>query len=75
MLKSKDRNEVRGVKEGCLNFEGCPLCYGCRAYHDADPECLRCKEENEKKNLCKLSIHKPDLIAKMITKNHVTLDK
>ncbi len=72
MQKQKTPHDVRGFQIKCVNYIQCPLCYGCRNYDFRDPECIKCKEYNSKKNLCNTKLHRGDLIAKMLTKS--TLD-
>lgn len=73
MQEPKQPNQVRGNRINCPKFVQCPLCYGCRNYSSHDLECIACKEENFKKNVCNKKLHKDDLIAKFITKNKVEL--
>lgn len=72
MQKQKTPEDVRGYRIKCINYVKCPLCYGCRNYNIQDPECLRCKEQDSKINLCNIKLHRNDLIAKMVTNS--TLD-
>lgn len=72
--KPKRIYDVRGYKTKCINFQSCPLCYGCRRYSTVDPECIKCAT-NKKTNICNTDLHKSDLIGKMITKNTIVLDK
>lgn len=63
----KNRNSARGAQIDCINFEMCPLCYGCRNYHYGDPDCQKCLQ-NKKVNLCNTQKHPASLIHRMITK-------
>lgn len=71
----KQPNQVRGNRIGCINFQMCPACYGCRAYDSRDPECLICEEEGKGSkrnfNVCNKNIHESWKINKLITKNKV----
>ena len=73
LMKRKDPNNVRGNRIQCLNFDMCPLCYGCRAFNPRFIECHRCKEENQKYNICNTTKHRPDLLAKMIKKERIEI--
>lgn len=57
----KQPNDVRGNKIYCINYQKCPLCFGCRAYDSRDPECVECKREdnirNKNYNICKTELH------------------
>lgn len=72
-MKQKTPNDVRGVQEKCINYQACPLCYGCRNYRINDPECGKCKTY-AKRNICNTDTHRADLIDKMITKNVIMLE-
>lgn len=68
----KNRNESKGAKDNCINFELCPLCYGCRNFNNSYLKCQKCKEDNEN-NICKTNKHKTKLVAKMIKKQCVEI--
>lgn len=70
----RNRNSARGAQVDCINFEMCPLCYGCRNANHLDKACSLCAEDS-KNNLCNIKSHKAHLIAKMITKQQVNLNK
>lgn len=70
--KPKTVHDVRGDKIRCVNFQKCPLCYGCRRYSSSDPECQKCLAESKKKNICNVELHKADVTSKMITKEVIT---
>lgn len=57
----KQYSSVRGNQIHCINYQGCPLCYGCRAYDSRDPECLECKIADDKMgkkyNICNKDLH------------------
>lgn len=72
MAKQKTVNDVRGVKMKCVNYSGCPMCYGCRSYNSSDPECKLCVQDNAKKNICNTNLHKSVLINRLITKNVIS---
>ena len=69
--KAKTIHDVRGSLIKCVNFQKCPLCYGCRRYSSIDPDCKICLEQNKKNNICNKDIHRDDLAAKMITKDTI----
>lgn len=73
-MSQKRIEDVRGYRISCLSFEGCPVCYGCRAYRNDDSECLICEAENKKINLCKTHIHKGDLVSRFVPKHVIDLD-
>lgn len=70
--KAKTPSDVEGYKSNCLNFQRCPLCFGCRRYSSIDPACVLCKE-NSKINICNKDLHKDGVTAHMITKNKIKL--
>lgn len=74
MKKQKTPQDVRGFQIRCVNFVQCPICYGCRNFDFRDMECLICKKDS-KMNLCNTKTHKPDLVAKMLTRNVVDFGK
>lgn len=67
MRKPKTPEDVRGYRTKCVNYVQCPICYGCRNYNNQDSDCSKCIEENSKRNICNLKLHRSDLIAKMVT--------
>lgn len=73
-MARKKVEDVRGYAISCINFESCPLCYGCRNFSSQDSECWTCNNENKKINICKTDIHKPHLVDKMISRNQINLD-
>lgn len=68
----KTPNDVRGRKINCINYAMCPICYGCRNYNSLDEECSNCKK-NSKMNLCNTTLHKPELVARFITKSEIII--
>ena len=66
MQKQKTPHDVRGFQMKCVNYIQCPICYGCRNYNDYDPECIKCRDESAKINLCNTRLHKSDLVNKMV---------
>lgn len=72
--KAKTVHDVRGYQIDCVNYQKCPLCYGCRRYSSIDPECQACLI-NKKQNICNKDLHRDDLISKMITKSIITVDR
>jgi hypothetical protein len=73
-MVSKQPNLVRGNKIRCINFQMCPLCYGCRSYDSRDPECVICKTEDAKMNVCNTNLHEAWKIDRMITKDIVKIN-
>lgn len=78
-MNIKQPSEVRGNKIRCINYQMCPLCYGCRAYDSRDPECLECKILDDKRgknyNICKKNLHESWKINKIITKTSLKIDE
>lgn len=80
MLKlPKQPNQVKGNKIGCINFQMCPICFGCRAFNANDEECIICKKEGidgtkRNFNVCNTDLHQADRVNKMVTKNKIKLD-
>lgn len=79
VLEQKQYSSVRGNKARCINYAGCPMCYGCRAYDSRDPECRECKQEDiargKSYNICKTNLHEAWKINKLIGKNQINLDE
>lgn len=71
--KQKSVKDVRGYQINCVNFQKCPLCYGCRRYSSIDPECQICLSENKKYNICNTNLHRDEVTARMITKENILL--
>ena len=78
-MNTKQPSDVRGNKIKCINYQMCPVCYGCRAYDSRDPECFECKAEddafNKRYNLCNKELHEPWKINKLISKTKVKKKK
>ena len=63
----KNKADVYGYKENCLNFKQCPLCYGCRNYNSSSIKCLiKCGGTNKKFNTCRIEKHKSELLNNFI---------
>lgn len=79
MQSQKQANQVRGNKIVCINYQMCPICYGCRAYNSEDEDCLICEQEgkgaNRNFNVCNTKIHEAWKINKLISKTKIELDK
>lgn len=77
MIKQKEPADVRGNIIRCINFQMCPLCYGCRAYDSRDPECKECKQADDirgkKFNLCNKDLHESWKINNIVTKTEINL--
>ena len=77
---AKQPNKVRGNIIQCINFQMCPLCYGCRNYDSRIPECVDCFEDgirpDEKRNynICNTNLHESWKVNRMICKNTITVD-
>lgn len=74
----KQASSVRGSKIVCINYQMCPVCYGCRSYDARDPECKICKDldTNIGRNyhICNKELHESWKINKLITKNKFILN-
>lgn len=70
---TKQPSSVRGNQIGCINYQMCPLCYGCRAYDSRDPECNECKlldtQRGRYYHICNKELHEEWKVNKIITKN------
>lgn len=74
MAKAKSPSDVRGAKIRCINYEKCPICYGCRNYNSIDPECAKCATKR-KYNICDTIKHKSDIIANFISRPQINLSE
>lgn len=79
-MNQKQPNQVRGNKIGCINYQMCPLCYGCRNYNSNDPDCVICKQEGvdgtkRNFNVCDTNLHEAWKINNIITKNTITVNE
>ena len=72
--KPKTMHDTRGSKIKCINYQKCPLCYGCRRYNSVDPDCEKCIE-NKKINICNTNLHRDEITAKMITKENININE
>lgn len=76
-MNIKQASSARGAKIGCINFQMCPACYGCRAYDYNDEECRECKAEDDirgkRYNLCNTKLHEEWKINKLITKTTIEI--
>lgn len=75
----KQPNQVRGNKIGCINYQMCPVCYGCRAYDNRDEDCVICFAEgkdgsNRNFNVCNTQLHESWKINNMVTRNKVHVE-
>lgn len=72
MEQIKQANQVRGNKIGCINYQMCTVCYGCRGYDERDLECVLCMIEGEDPkrnfNVCNTKLHESWKLNKMATK-------
>lgn len=73
----KKANQVRGNKISCINFQQCPMCFGCRAFDSRDEECINCKEDGEQGkrnfNICNTDLHESWKVNAMVTKNKIII--
>ena len=77
---AKQPNNVRGNQIGCINFQQCPICYGCRAYDDRYEECRECYEQGiddtqRNFNVCNKELHESWKVNMMITKHTIELNE
>lgn len=73
----KQPADVRGNKIACINYQMCPLCYGCRAYDSRDAECNECQQADAQRgryfNICNKELHEEWKVNKIISKNTVEI--
>ena len=72
MRHTKTHHDVWGFEHNCPNYQECPVCYGCRNYDSSFMKCRHCAEAM-KKNVCNRKLHRPDLIARLITREVIDL--
>ena len=72
MRIAKTPNSVLGRKINCINYQMCPLCYGCRRFSKNDPDCIECAADT-KTNICNTNKHTEDIISRFITKQKTIL--
>lgn len=70
----KKPSDVLGFRMRCTSFQACPMCYGCRNYRSDIPECQQCTVRR-KRDICDTSRHRDDLIAKMVLRPSMKVDK
>lgn len=80
MKFAKQPNKVKGNQIQCINFQMCPICYGCRAYDSRLEECRQCFEEgidntSRNFNVCNTNLHESWKINNMITKHNIEFTK
>lgn len=73
MKKAKEPSDVLGNKIGCIRFNQCPVCYGCRSYDSSNLDCRKC-EEDKKMNICKRDIHNEKITPKFIRRDKINID-
>lgn len=76
--RPKQANQVRGNKINCINYQMCPICYGCRAFDNRDEDCIICMTEgdnsgNRNFNVCNTKLHEAWKVNNMISKNKIEL--
>jgi len=62
----KKPSDVQGYIINCIDFEPCPLCYGCRNYRTYMIKCVNRCSGNLKKDTCKTSLHTESILGRMI---------
>ena len=78
---AKQPNKVRGNIIQCVNFQMCPLCYGCRNYDSRLEECQECFEDgkspgqNRNYNVCNTKLHESWKVNRMVCKNTIEINK
>ena len=78
---AKQPNKVRGNIIQCVNFQMCPLCYGCRNYDSRLEECQECWEDgirsgqNRNYNVCNTKLHESWKVNRMVCKNTIKINK
>lgn len=66
----KTKYDTLGYQRSCVNYDPCPLCWGCRAYDPSYKKCEMC-ETDAKQNICNKKKHTPQLLAKMIRRTTI----
>ena len=61
----KTEHDTWGYQHNCVNYDPCPLCYGCRAYDPSWHKCRHC-EDDLKNNICNKQRHTVKLLNRMI---------
>lgn len=72
-MADKQKSDVRGYQTYCVNFVGCPICYGCRNYVEGNSECEECAKDF-KKNICNTKKHTSQILSKMFYRNKIKLN-
>lgn len=78
---AKQPNKVKGNIDKCINFQMCPICYGCRNHDLRVHECQECWEdgirqgENRNYNVCNTKLHESWKVNQMTTKNIIKLNE
>ena len=73
--KYKTPKDTSGYRENCLQYNPCPLCYGCRNYGCYPFTCDDLCGRNKKINICKTQLHTPQNIAKMVRRNKIIISQ
>jgi len=71
--KQKTIADVKGSLINCKDFNPCPMCYGCRNFTTNRVRCVNKCGVNEKFDTCNTNRHRPDLLARMITKERIVV--
>ena len=66
----KTKYDTLGYQHSCVNYDPCPLCWGCRAYDPSYKKCKMC-ETDIKQNICNKQKHTPKVLAKMIRRTTI----
>lgn len=70
----KTVHDVLGWQIDCINFNPCPLCYGCRNYDESYVKCEKCAVDMSF-NVCNRKLHTEKALAMMIPRKRIDLDK
>lgn len=68
----KTQYDTWGAQHTCINYEPCPLCYGCRSYSSSWYKCRHC-EEDVKNNICDTRRHTVKLLSRMIRRQKLNV--
>lgn len=69
----KTMHDVLGWQMDCINYDPCPLCYGCRNFDVSYKKCEKCNE-NAKRDVCNRVRHTPKALAMMINKKPIVVN-
>lgn len=72
--RPKTKYETKGYKSGCVSYNPCPLCFGCRAHTSYLMACRKC-EEDWKYNICNREKHTDKNLSRMITRERIEIGR